>query len=72
MRAARVRAPASKPKEKHMSGFRVGDIVQAMGSRMTGNVGTVIWIDEKRGRYLVLISPQTQNYFTADELRLYR
>ncbi|MCR2824957.1 hypothetical protein [Microbacterium sp. zg.Y909] len=54
-----------------MQDFTVGDTVQATGSRMTGNVGTVIWIDEERERYLVLISPQTQNYFTADELRRY-
>jgi len=51
--------------------FKVGDTVQATGSRMAGNVGTVIWIDHKRARYLVLITPQTQNYFTADELKLY-
>ena len=54
-----------------MAQFKVGDTVQAIGSTMTGNIGTVIWIDENHARYLVLISPQTQNYFTAEELKLY-
>jgi transcription antitermination factor NusG len=54
-----------------MDEFKVGNTVQVTGSVMTGNVGTVIWIDEKRERYLVLITPQTQNYFTASELKIY-
>ncbi|MEJ5944730.1 hypothetical protein WDZ17_05410 [Pseudokineococcus basanitobsidens] len=49
--------------------FAVGDTVQMTGKVMTGNVGTVISIDEVRDRYLVLVTPQTQNYFAADELR---
>ncbi|QEV99789.1 hypothetical protein F6J84_06555 [Microbacterium caowuchunii] len=54
-----------------MDEFKVGNTVQVTGSVMTGNVGTVIWIDKKRERYLVLITPQTQNYFTASELKIY-
>ena len=55
-----------------MNEFKIGDTVQATGSVMTGNVGTVIWIDEKRERYLVMVTPQAQNYFSGDELRIYK
>lgn len=55
-----------------MDEFAIGDTVQVTGPVMTGNVGTVIHIDEKRGRYLVLISNVTQNYFTATELKQYK
>ena len=36
------------------------------------NVGTVTSNDEKREKHLVLISAVTQNYFTADELKLFK
>ena len=52
-----------------MNDFKIGNTVQVTGPVMTGNVGTVIWIDEKRERYLVMITPQTQNYFSANELK---
>ncbi|GAA4058150.1 hypothetical protein GCM10022248_27140 [Nonomuraea soli] len=52
-----------------MNDFAIGDIVQVTGTTMTGNVGTVVSIDDKRGKYLVRISDVTQNYFTADELK---
>ncbi|WP_181064496.1 hypothetical protein [Pseudoclavibacter sp. AY1F1] len=55
-----------------MAEFKVGDTVQITGATMTGNVGTVTSFDEKRGKYLVLISAVTQNYFTADELKLFK
>ncbi len=58
-------------KECRMSDFAIGDTVQVTGPTMTGNVGTVVSIDEKRGKYLVRITDVTQNYFTADELRLF-
>ena len=54
-----------------MNEFRIGDTVQMTGPVMTGNVGTVVWIDEKRERYLVRVGAVTQNYFTADDLRIY-
>ncbi len=54
-----------------MNDFAIGDTVQVMGRTMTGNVGTVVSIDEKRGKYLVRITDVTQNYFTADELKLF-
>jgi hypothetical protein len=51
--------------------FAIGDTVQVTGPTMTGNVGTIISVDEKRGKYLVLISNVTQNYFSADELKTF-
>lgn len=54
-----------------MDAFKVGDTVQITGAVMTGNVGTIISIDDKREKYLVLISAVTQNYFTANELKIF-
>jgi transcription antitermination factor NusG len=51
--------------------FAVGDTVQVTGKTMTGNVGTIISVDEQRGKYLVLISNVTQNYFAAEELKTF-
>lgn len=51
-----------------MDDFAIGDTVQLTGSTMTGNVGTVVHIDENRGLYLVRIDAVTQNYFTAEDL----
>lgn len=49
----------------------IGDTVRITGSTMTGNVGTVVHLDEKRGKVLVRIDQQTQNYFTEDELEMF-
>lgn len=54
-----------------MGTFSIGQIVRITGDVMTGNVGTVVYLDEKRERYLVRIDGMTQNYFTADEIELY-
>ncbi|EQM73230.1 MULTISPECIES: hypothetical protein [Microbacterium] len=54
-----------------MSDFAIGDTVQITGPTMTGNVGTVVSIDGKRGKYLVRITDVTQNYFTSEELKLF-
>jgi ribosomal protein L24 len=55
-----------------MQEFQIGDTVQVTGAVMTGNVGTVVSIDEKDGRYLVRVGGVTQNYFTGDELTIFR
>ncbi|WP_439656471.1 hypothetical protein ACSHWB_29130 [Lentzea sp. HUAS TT2] len=52
-----------------MGDFKIGDTVQVTGSTMTGNVGTVVHFDTEREKILVRITDQTQNYFTADELK---
>jgi transcription antitermination factor NusG len=55
-----------------MADFKIGDTVKITAAAMTGNVGTVVSIDEKREKFLVRTSDVTQNYFTADELELFR
>ncbi|MDT8912336.1 hypothetical protein [Amycolatopsis sp. PS_44_ISF1] len=52
-----------------MSEFAIGDTVQITAQIMKGNVGTVVHLDEKTGKYLVRIGGATQNYFTAQELK---
>ncbi|MFI6480216.1 KOW motif-containing protein [Nonomuraea sp. NPDC050663] len=52
-----------------MNDYAIGDTVQVTGAAMTGNVGTIVSIDDKRGKYLVRIGAVTQNYFTAEELK---
>jgi hypothetical protein len=54
-----------------MNEFTIGDTVQITGPVMTGNVGTVVSIDEKRARYLVRVGAVTQNYFAAGELTIF-
>lgn len=51
-----------------MNTFAIGDTVQVTGPIMTGSVGTVTYIDEQRGTYLVVVSSVTQNYFAPEEL----
>lgn len=55
-----------------MNDFAIGDTVQITGAVMTGNVGTVVSIDQKRGTYLVRITDETQNYFAPADLILFR
>ncbi|MEU8898635.1 hypothetical protein [Nocardia sp. NPDC048505] len=54
-----------------MADFKIGDTVRVVGSTMTGNVGTVVYLDSGTGKYLVRIGGATQNYFTVDELELF-
>lgn len=51
-----------------MDEFAIGDTVRITGAVMTGNVGIVVSIDRKRGKYLVRITDETQNYFTPADL----
>ncbi|WP_217181963.1 hypothetical protein [Streptomyces sp. AC495_CC817] len=54
-----------------MNEFKIGDIVQMTGNVMTGNVGTVVSVDDSRGLYLVRIDGATQNYFAATDLKTF-
>jgi transcription antitermination factor NusG len=64
--------PEQYGKERNsMNEFAIGDTVQITGPTMTGNVGTVVSIDEKRGKFLVRITDVTQNYFTPTDLKLF-
>ncbi|MFD4638612.1 hypothetical protein ACFWN2_14945 [Lentzea sp. NPDC058436] len=55
-----------------MGDFKIGDTVQMTGTTMTGNVGTVVHLDDDRGKVLVRIDAQTQNYFTPGELKIFQ
>lgn len=52
-----------------MDKFKIGDTVQITAATMNGSVGTVVHLDEKRQKYLVRVTDQTQNYYTGDELK---
>jgi hypothetical protein len=52
-----------------MPEFAIGDAVQVTGRIMKGSVGTVVSKDEKRKKYLVLISNVLQNYYAMHELK---
>ncbi|MFE5901209.1 hypothetical protein ACFQ67_27850 [Streptomyces sp. NPDC056488] len=54
-----------------MEKFKVGDIVRITGSVMTGNIGTVVHLDQKHERYLVRVTDLTQNYFPESDLEPY-
>ncbi|UOX92234.1 hypothetical protein MUY14_17005 [Amycolatopsis sp. FBCC-B4732] len=54
-----------------MDNFKIGETVRITGRTMTGSVGTVVHLDEKRGKYLVRVSDVLQNYFTAEELEVF-
>jgi hypothetical protein len=57
--------------EGTMSEFSIGQTVQITGTTMTGDVGTIVHIDQKKDRYLVRIDAQTQNWFSAADLQSY-
>ncbi|MCD2168176.1 MULTISPECIES: hypothetical protein [Microbacterium] len=54
-----------------MNAFAIGDTVEISGPVMSGNVGTVVYLDEKRGTYLVRFGGVTQNYFSPADLKPY-
>ncbi|MDU0326476.1 hypothetical protein RWH43_06845 [Microbacterium sp. KSW2-21] len=54
-----------------MDVFAIGDTVEISGPVMAGNIGTVVYLDEKRGKYLVRFGGVTQNYFSPADLRLF-
>lgn len=54
-----------------MDNFTIGDTVQITGSTMTGSVGTVVYLDQERQKYLVRTTSAAQDYFTEDEITLF-
>ncbi|GAA1856071.1 hypothetical protein [Brevibacterium marinum] len=54
-----------------MDEFSIGDTVTITGSVMTGSVGTVVYLDETRGKYLVHVGGTAQNYYDPDEIELF-
>lgn len=54
-----------------MDDFTIGDTVQITGKIMTGSVGTVVYKDEKRGKYLVNVGGTAQNYYDPEEIEIF-
>lgn len=54
-----------------MAELSVGDTVRVTGPVMTGNVGTVVTVDDERG-YLVRVGGATQNWFAPGDVELFR
>lgn len=54
-----------------MGTFSIGQTVRITGKTMTGNVGTIVHHDQKRGKYLVRIDGMTQNYYTETEIEVF-
>ena len=52
-----------------MSDFKVGDIVTIPATKV---IGTVVYINEKRQKYLVRINGVQQLYYMEKELELYK
>lgn len=60
-----------RERENTMDEYKIGDTVQVTGKIMPGSVGTVVHLDQKRQKYLVRITDETQNYYSAEELELF-
>lgn len=54
-----------------MAEFQIGDTVTIIGTIMTGSVGTVVYLDEKQGKYLVRVGGSAQNFYDPDEIELF-
>lgn len=51
-----------------MAEYNVGDKVTIIGDTMNGNIGTVEFFDEERGKYLVRVNDLAQHYYADSEL----
>ncbi|WP_413332093.1 hypothetical protein ACH82I_09360 [Brevibacterium sp. GP-SGM9] len=54
-----------------MTEFQIGDTVQIIDGAMKHSVGTVVYLDVPREKYLVRIGGSTQNYYPADQIELF-
>lgn len=55
-----------------MDDFNIGDTVRITGSVMPGSVGSVVFKDDGRKLYLVRITGETQYYYPAEDLELFK
>lgn len=55
-----------------MSEFNIGDTVQINDGSRVGGVGTVVYFDEQRDLYLVRIGADFQDYYTTQQIELFR
>ena len=55
-----------------MTEFNIGDTVQVTAGPMESSVGTVVYLYEKTGKYLVRTGVGAQDYYAADEIELFK
>ena len=51
-----------------MNDFQIGDTVQIIDGAIKHSVGTVVYLDEPREKYLVRIGGSMQDYYSADQI----
>lgn len=54
-----------------MTEFNIGDTVQVTSGAMAHSVGTVVYLYEKTGKYLVRTGAGAQDYHAPDEIELF-
>ncbi|SDS25436.1 hypothetical protein SAMN04489751_1590 [Brevibacterium sandarakinum] len=54
-----------------MTEFNIGDTVQITSGPMAHSVGTVVYLYEETGKYLVRTGVGAQDYYAPDEFELY-
>ena len=54
-----------------MTEFSIGDTVQIITGAMAHSVGTVVYLDETRGKYLVRVGASMQDYYEPDQIELF-
>ncbi|WP_231444745.1 hypothetical protein [Brevibacterium zhoupengii] len=55
-----------------MTEFKIGDTVQVTSGAMAHSVGTVVYLYEETGKYLVRTGVGTQDYYSPDEIELFK
>lgn len=51
-----------------MDDFTIGDTVQIIDGAMKHSVGTVVYLDEPREKYLVRVGGSMQDYYAAEQI----
>lgn len=55
-----------------MTEFNIGDTVQVTSGAMAHSVGTVVYLYEETGKYLVRTGVGAQDYYSPDEIELFK
>ena len=55
-----------------MTEFKIGDTVQVTSGAMAHSVGTVVYLNEETGKYLVRTGVGAQDYYSPDEIELFK
>lgn len=54
-----------------MNEFNIGDTVQIITGPMKHSVGTVVYLYEETGKYLVRTGVGAQDYYSPDQIELF-